>query len=426
MIKLKLPFQKNMFTKLIKIHGGSVNAEKAIKIPASSIRGYKNLYFNSVPEELLNKLVNLKVTSASEVDRNTLSSFLKEDQINKSLNYGRMRRKEKLQSFKKSLPKVSKLVSDNKLSFLKWFEKYVFLLNSGFRKSSFSTEKKIVKVRYSNFAKSSVKEFEVIIPKEFVLDSDFIYFFGLWCGDRAGGKRFGICNKNEKIIKFTERFLKRYKQKIERTLYVSELLTIPKIKYDKKFVIKTDKRGWVLSIHSYNGILSSFFYYLYNNLDEFLSLIDFKPFFAGLFDAEGNVSLYNKSFRIACKNINSINIYQKYLKKLNLYDRYDGNCLITYNLNGFINLIVPHMKHTNKINLSNFLFTGKGPLPPEYKQILNFIKNNPKKTAKEIAKALKKTKVYSELRLLNNFGFISNKEYPYKFEITSRSLKSGD
>ena len=62
---------------------------------------------------------------------------------------------------------------------------------------------------------------------------EFIYFFGLWCGDRAGGKRFGICNQNEAIIKFTKKFLKKNYQKIEKFLYIQKDLAAPKVDYDK-------------------------------------------------------------------------------------------------------------------------------------------------------------------------------------------------
>ncbi len=57
-------------------------------------------------------------------------------------------------------------------------------------------------------------------------------------------------------------------------------------------------------------------------------------------------------------------------------------------------------------------------------KVLKFIQTSPKQTAKEIAKALKKTKVYSELKLLNDFDFISSKGYPYRFEISSKGLES--
>ena len=43
---------------------------------------------------------------------------------------------------------------------------------------------------------------------------------------------------------------------------------------------------------------------------------------------------------------------------------------------------------------------------------------------KEIAKDLKKSKVYFELGLLNTFGFVSFRGYPHKFEITQKGLNS--
>jgi hypothetical protein len=43
---------------------------------------------------------------------------------------------------------------------------------------------------------------------------------------------------------------------------------------------------------------------------------------------------------------------------------------------------------------------------------------------KEISKALKKNKVYSELKILSDFDFISHEGYPNKFKITSKGLRS--
>jgi hypothetical protein len=419
MIKLRPQFQKLLFFKLIKEYNGSIKAGKLLKIPASSIRGYKNLYFNSIPEELLNQLLKLELVSHKEIGENTLSKFLKEDQIKNSLDCGRKLRKDNLILLRKAIPEISEIILNNKLNFEKWFKIYLPLLNSGFRQASFSIEKETIKIKYNNFTKYGYKLFEVIIPKEFVLDNEFIYFFGLWCGDRAGGKRFGICNQNKEIIKFTEQFLTKHHQKIEKILYVSELIEEPNIKYDKKFILKTDKKGWVLSTHSSNGILASFFIYLQKNLNEFLERVDNKPFFAGLFDAEGNVSLYNKSFRLACKNSEYIKIYQKFLKRLNLYDKYDGCCLITSNLDVFMNSILPYMKQSDKINKANFLFTGKDPMPKEYKEIVELIKENPEKTEKELSKALNKNKIYSELKLLSDFNFVSYKGNPRRYKVNN-------
>ena len=54
-----------------------------------------------------------------------------------------------------------------------------------------------------------IKEFNVTLPQKITLDDDFIYFFGLWCGDRAGGKRLGVCNQNREVLEFVEIFLKK-------------------------------------------------------------------------------------------------------------------------------------------------------------------------------------------------------------------------
>lgn len=112
---------------------------------------------------------------------------------------------------------------------------------------------------------------------------------------------------------------------------------------------------------------------------------------------------------------------------MGLYKRYDGGCLVSYNKKDFYNKIFPYLKHSKKIELSFFLCTGKGKLPENIKIIFNYIKKNPHKTAKEIAKALKKSKVYSELSLLNKFKFISSEGYPLKFKINKEMKNiSGD
>ena len=119
-------------------------------------------------------------------------------------------------------------------------------------------------------------------------------------------------------------------------MIIKEGLESPPIEHDKEYHIKNSKGGWVLSVHSNNGVFASFFHYLQKDLVKFLELSNYKEaFFAGLFDAEGNVSLYNKSFRWACKNKDLVKIYTQYLKKLGLYNKYDGCCLISYDKNLF-------------------------------------------------------------------------------------------
>lgn len=421
MIKLNPQFQREIFQRVIIKYNGSIKASQHISIPASSIRAYKNSYFKTISRKLIDRLIELKITTLKEISSNTLQILNKKQMIEISLNKGRQKRKDYFINLKNQIPSLSEIFIDNKLNLYKWLKAYEPLLNSNLRKVKLTSKNNVITANYNNFTKEGFRNFENKIPKIIRVDNEFVYFFGLWCGDRAGGKRIGICNKNNEILIFTEAFLKKYNQKIEKILYLTKGLSEPNIKYDKKFLIDKESKGWVLSVHSNNGIFSSFFYYLLSNLDIFLSNIKKSEiFFAGLFDAEGNVSLYNKSFRWACKNLDLMKIYSKYLTKLNLYDRYDGNCLVSYNRKDFYNRIFPYLKHNDKINLTKFLCKGTGEMPQNFKDILNFIKNNPLMCAKDISKALKKNKLYFELRILKDFQYIQSESYPNKFKLTNK------
>lgn len=322
-----------------------------------------------------------------------------------------------------SLPSIKSLIVSNELNFLKWFEKYKNLLDSGFRKSTFVLDESFLRISYNNFTNKENRNFEVKIPKSFLLDTRFSYFFGLWCGDSAGGKRFGIVNQDEALLIFVEDFLKEIHQDIEKILYFSELIKEPEVSFDKKYILKTDKRGWVLSVHSINGILASFFNYLYDNLEEFLSFLNLDSFFAGLFDAEGNVSLYNRSIRLACKDKEKVRIYTKFLEERGFFVKYDGGCIVIYNLDLFFDKIYPNVIHSKRKKLLYFLCTGRGEMPPEFKEVADYVIKYPNCTQKEIAKALKKTKVSQELKLLCDFEYLDHKGYPFRYFTQHRSQK---
>jgi len=419
MFELKSTFQKKIFEKLVSNFGNSKNVESALKIPASSIRGYKNLYFKNVPEAIIKKIIQLKIVDEKEVEENTLGKKEKSEIIRSSLDKGIEATRKKFKEKKEKIPKIEEIVNKKKIDFMKWFLEYKDLLNFGLRELNIKENKNYLEVRYINFNGKEVKKFKKIFPKKYLWDKDFSYFFGLWCGDKSGGKRFGVINQNKDILNFTEKFLNRNFQEVERVLYIGEKVKEPPIKFDKKVLIKGKEKGWAISVHTINGILSSFFHYLLKNIDYLLeNNLNKNAFFAGLFDAEGNVSLYNKSFRWACKNESLIPIYSKFLKKINLYDRYDGSCLISYNKKGFFEKIVPLLKNKEKVNSSYFLCNGdKEKIPKEFKRVLNYLRKNPLSTQKEIAKALKKTKVYSELGLLKEFNFIISESYPLRFKL---------
>ena len=425
MFKLDKKFQGDVFTKLLVSSGGSIKASKILGIPASSIRGYKNLYFKVVPKNLLEKMIKLGIFNKEALIHHKREIFDKSEIMIKNLNKGREKRKEYFKMLKKKIPPLREVMSKNYINLELWFKAYKNLVNSNFRKLEVNNKKDYLILKYNNFTKNGYKNFKVKIPKKIYLDNDFFYFFGLWCGDRAGGKRFGVCNQNKNIINFADYFLKKYGQKTERILYITKGMTLPKVSYDKKFVIDKEIKGWVLSIHSSNGVFTSFFYYLQSGLSEFLRIIPNKfPFFAGLFDAEGNVSLYNKSLRWACKNDNLIKIYSKNLRELSLFDGYDGSSILSYNIKMFYEKVLPYMKQNDKINGIKFLYKGEGTLPKGFIQVLKSIKKSPNKTSKEIAKDLKKNKVYSEIGLLKKFGFIDQDNYPPTYKINEKGIKS--
>lgn len=424
MFELKPEFQRELFQRVINKYKGSIKASKFLEVPPTSIRGYKNLYSNSVPSLLLEKIICLGISSKKEINKHTNLKFYNNEKVVENLNKGREEIKKKFAQIRKEIPSIKQIKELDQLDFLKWLHKYKHLSNPALRKLVIESTQHYSKVIYFNFVKSGFRKFSVKIPNKFVIDNDFLYFFGLWCGDRAGRGRFGVCNKNKEILFFVENFLKNNLQNIEKILYIKEGTLLPDVEYDKKYIIKEGGSGWALSIHANNGILSSFFQYLLFNLEEFLSMIENKNvFFAGLFDAEGNVSLYNRSFRWACKDSNLVALYSKFLKSIGLFTRYDGSCLVSYDLEGFYDKILFLLKNKDKINHSLFLCRGKGEPPKEYRDILVYLNKNNNKSQKQIAKDLKRSKVYSELKKLNDLGFVSHKSYPFKFMITSKGMK---
>ncbi len=419
-LKFHPEFQKEIFQKVINKYGGSINAEKYLNIPASSIRGYKNLYFNYVPKAVMDRIVKLDIIKLKEIQERVILSVDKLKLINNNLDAGRVKRKNILARLKKDIPCVKEIITDNKIDVYKWFKQYKKLLDSGFRKTNHKTKGKNILVEYSNYDKTSMRLFQVTLPKEIIMDDEFSYFFGLWCGDRAGGKRFGVCNQNKEILEFAESFLRKHGQTVQKILYISPSIKIPKISYDKMYYTKDDIKGWCLSIHSQNGILSSFFHYLQKNLKELLNSIKTDSFFAGLFDAEGNVSLYNKSFRWACQNKELVAIYKKTLDREGLKNRYDGSSIVCYDKESFLRKIYPNLKHPEKINKTMLLCNIGGDLLEEHKEVLRYVENFPNSTQKQIAKALKANKVYSRLRILKDFDLVSKKGYPHRYVISKK------
>tara|TARA_Y100000034_G_scaffold131791_1_gene193327 strand:- start:1810 stop:2907 length:1098 start_codon:yes stop_codon:yes gene_type:complete len=346
----------------------------------------------------------------------------------KILLKGREIRHNKLKQFKLNIPSVNNILNGDSLNLEIWFNSYLNLINFGARKF-ISIDKKDNKLilKYYNYSNSKRKLFVNYLPRKIKIDENFIYFFGLWCGDRVGRGRFGVVNKNKDINFYTKSYLERLYQKVEFVLIYSHKIKKPKLNYNIDKIVcnkKSKYKGYVISVHSNNSIMFSFFDYLYVHLDLFLDLIYPKInfFLAGLFDAEGNVSLEDNCFRWSCKDMKKVEIFKDIFIKLGIFRRYDGANLVSYNRQYFKSMIFPYMKHSDKINRCNLLFNREGVLEERFLNILNVLKCNPNITFNNLSKTLKRVKVYSQIKFLENLRCVKTYGYPKMIKITNQGL----
>ena len=419
-------FKKKIFEEALDKYSPD-KLEVILNISKGMLYHYKNNRVESVPAQIIERVKRILNLKDEEIGRNTTDILTSKEVRDKGLIVGRNFRREQLKDFRTQIPKVNDIIENNALNLEKWFSYYQRLINFGCREiKNIEKENNILKVTYTNYANGKKKEFTTLFPRKIEIDEDFQYFFGLWVGDKAGGGRFGIMNKEKVINLYTAEYLKKLYQKTEFVLHVHND-DIPNLDYkiDKVVKINSVRNGYAISVHAINRIFKSFFDYLEEDLDNFLNLIPNKNiFFAGLFDAEGNVFLEDKCFRWASKNERNIEIFKKHLKEINLFNRFDGSNLVAYNKELFAKDILPFIKHPARINDANLICFKKGKLNKKFKVILEFIKNNPGKPAKAIAKALKRVKVFSQLRFLEDNNYICKKDYPNKMYITNKGLAS--
>lgn len=397
MIDLNSKYKGYIFNKLIERFDKLPKASDILNLGHSTLRSYKNGYSKRIPVNFFNKLIGLKIIDSNkELEENIVSRIDKTELINNCLDMGRKIRHEKLKRFKEDLANIN-IINREYIDVWKWFEIYKNLINFGIKEIK-NIEKDFFKVSYYNYANGKRKLFETCLPNKIKIDQEFMYFFGLWVGDKCGGKRFGISNKQKELLDFSEYYLKKFKQNINKDLYIGvEEKILKDLIYDKVIKIRTKSKGYAICIFSYNGILASFFNFLEDRLGWFLSNKFRNNFFGGLFDAEGNVFWDDRCLRWSCKNPILLEILIKHLKEMKLFHRYDGGNMITYNKEGFVRNIFPYLKHPNKINKTELLYYGRGNLDHRYKQILKTIKDNEGFTTKGIAKVLKRVKIILKL-----------------------------
>lgn len=108
----------------------------------------------------------------------------------------------------------------------------------------------------------------------------------------------------------------------------------------------------------------------------------------------------------------------------NLFARFDGVNLITYNKEAFKNKILPYLKHPKKINNSNLVIHNLGNLEPRFVEIINTVRDNEGLTNKELAQLLSKKKIYAQVKFLKGLGYVYTKDYPKKIFINKQKLEN--
>ncbi|MBU1597949.1 MAG: hypothetical protein KKE98_05895 [Nanoarchaeota archaeon] len=422
---MKSEYKKQLFKDLFKKHS-SLKCSKIMKISRGMLYHYKNDRVRSVPLTIINDIKELLDVEQYELDKNTIKILSSECVKNFGLDLGREVRRKQLKKFRMKIPKIQEIIENNALNLEKWFFHYKKLIDFGCREiKSISRKENYLEIIYTNYANGKKKSFKTLLPRKIVLNEDFLYFFGLWVGDKAGGGRIGVVNKDKLLNFVTLRYLKKLYQKPVFDLYIHKNTKMPNLDYkiDKVIVVDSSHNGYAIAVYATNGILKSFFDYLDNNLDALLSMISHKNvFFAGLFDAEGNVLIEASSFRWSCKNQEKRKIFVKHLKTLNLFHRFDDSNIVSYNKEIFSKQILPFIKHPKKINNTNIVCFGHGVLPKKFKEVLLFIKENAGQTHKEIAKALKRVYVSSHINVLRRLSYIRKEGYPHKMYINQKGV----
>ena len=403
---------------------GSINKIcKILNINRHAFNSYRRNYTNTIPLNFVYRIAKILDISEKKINKNISRTCTKREIRNEIFFKGQEFRKNQFKKFRENIPSINHIYKGDYLDLELWFNSYVKIINFGSRHFiSINKDNHKIIMKYTNYSNSKKKLFTNYLPIKIKIDGDFIYFFGLWCGDRCGRGRFGVANKNKSINFYTKYYLEKLYQNPKFILNYSHKINIPKLDYQVDEIVCNNKskfNGYCISVCSYNNIMFRFFDYLYQNLDEFLGLLtNLNIFLAGLFDAEGNVSLEDKCFRWSCKNERNIVTFKNILIKLNIFRRYDGSNLISYDKEYFKMNIFPYLKNEDKINRCNLILNNYGFLEKRFLKILGLIKNRPNLTYKELSKNLKRVKVYSQVKFLENLDYVKTYGYPKMIQIT--------
>lgn len=212
--KFKKELFEQLYKKHYKGHGSITKICNLLNIKRQLFYLYRKNYTTTIPLIFVYKIGEILDKSEEEIKNNIKDIYNYREIRDDILNKGIKLRHNKLKKFKTNIPLITNLIKKDYINLELWFNSYINLINFGSRQfiKINKKENKII-LKYTNYSNSKKKLFINFLPKKIKIDEDFLYFFGLWCGDRSGRGRFGIVNKNKEINFFTKYYLNKLYQK---------------------------------------------------------------------------------------------------------------------------------------------------------------------------------------------------------------------
>jgi len=366
---------RELISELCTKYGSQRKVAKAVDIDQSQLsRFYNSIQLSILVRDLLTLLQSIGRYKVA-IERIEPYSEYRRKSITKA-NAGKKQPPVSLGSI------ITKHCEETSIDVLKWLDKIEYVkrvggINGVVRLESMGFDENVVTAKYQVFNKET-KSFVghvSILPTTFQLNTETMYLFGLWAGDNTGGGRVGICNKNWSLIKKSSELLQRCFKQPQRLLIGNvmdaEFDETNKQSYREQLLPIVGKvtftvnakcfRGPALAVSSHNALFKRLLDFLKCNLgDMFAEVSDVNrgAFYAGLFDAEGNVNNSKKgiSFRWSAMNQKFVETLMTWLKKDGFHPSYDGaNIKIGHRKETratefqlFAKLVMPHLIHPQK------------------------------------------------------------------------------
>jgi len=387
-VVLNEDFKKGLLKKYWTKHKLQKHIAKNLEISTGTFRNYLKYGYKiqlstlnkiiddlSVPKEILEKNIENKIPARNIIEKSLKKA--REMGIEKrSWRFGLTKiNKEKLwkKAFKKKREKTDRIIKNIKLDniiiknkihtkeLLQYFDS-ALKVHNGIKINKIKETKQEISITFNLLGATSKYSGEKTSPKYLKLNNDFLWFLGLWLGDRCGrSTMIGISTKElntvEKVYDIFSNNFKQPKNKITVVLEYNKNENVSKYLKSRFNHVKINKskntlREWKSYKVKFNNTLIRFIFTLIEKrLNEFLDLLNknqLSAFFAGFFDAEGTV--FRKYLLYSQKtNKRLISTLREKLRQIGFETRYKYNSTIYINNpKKFAEFIYPNIRTNDK------------------------------------------------------------------------------